>query len=168
MSHDHAHHVSSFRLLFAILVILLIMTALTVYTAKFVDLGEMGNLILAMFIACFKAILVCAVFMHLLHDKFLNTVALVVCMLLVATFIGITMIDMSSRGALDPTRESFIGPPPMSEANINAAIEKRDAEHGDHGEHGDHAADDAGHTPADGEHGEDEHAEDEHADEDGH
>jgi len=146
------HHIASFRSLFVILVILLIMTALTVYTAKFVDLGEMGNLILAMFIACFKAILVCAIFMHLLHDKFLNTVALAVCLVLVVTFIGFTMIDMASRGALDPTREHFIAPPSMSEANINAAIEKRDAEHAAEGGHG-----------ADADHGDDaEHADDIH------
>ena len=146
------HHIASFRSLFAILVILLIMTVLTVYTAKFVDLGEMGNLILAMVIACFKATLVCAIFMHLLHDKFLNTVALVVCLLLVVTFIGITMIDMASRGTLDPTREHFIAPPSMSEANINAAIEKRDAEHaaeGDHGADAEHTDDD-GHAADDG------------------
>jgi len=129
------HHIASFRSLLAILVILLILTTLTVYTAKFVDLGEAGNLILALFIATFKASLVCAVFMHLLHDKLLNSVVLVLCMLTVVTFIGITAIDITSRGALDPTREHFIGPPPMAEAQINAAIEKAKAKYADQDGH---------------------------------
>lgn len=170
-AHDQAHedpghhHIASFRSLFTILVILLIMTFLTVVTAKYVHIGEMGNLILAMFIACFKATLVCAIFMHLLHDKLLNSVALVLCIVLVITFIGFTAIDMTSRGALDPTREHFIAPPPMAEANIQAAIEKANAEHAAHeaghgDEHGDaHGDDHAGedhaddHAPAEGDHG---------------
>ena len=156
--HGH-HHVASFGMLFSILVILLIMTALTVWTAKFVDLGDLGNLILALFIATFKATLVCAIFMHLLYDKLLNSVILVTCIVLVITFIGFTAIDMKSRGALDPTREHFIAPPPLAEANVNAAIEKAHAEHGHHDDHGDdHAGDD---------HADDDHAHDDHAD-DGH
>jgi len=130
---DHTHHhVASFRSLFTVLVILLVMTALTVYTAKFVDLGETGNLILALFIATFKSVLVCAIFMHLWHDKLLNTVVLLTCISLVICFIGFTAIDMASRDALDPTRGNFIGPPPTARANIDAAIERAKAEHGDH------------------------------------
>lgn len=154
--HGH-HHVASFRMLFSILVILLIMTALTVWTAKFVDLGDMGNLILALLIATFKATLVCAIFMHLLYDKLLNSVILVTCLVLVITFIGFTAIDMKSRGALDPTREHFIAPPPLAEAQIKAAIEKAHAEHAGHGDdhHGDDHADDG--------HADDDHAHDDHA-----
>ena len=120
------HHIASFRSLFVILAILLFMTALTVYTAKFVELGEAGILILAMIIACIKASLVCAIFMHLLHDKLLN--------------------DMVSRGALDPTRQNFIGPPPRAEAEVQAAVEKANAAHAAHDEHA--PAGDAGHAPA--------------------
>ncbi|MCB9837774.1 MAG: cytochrome C oxidase subunit IV family protein [Phycisphaeraceae bacterium] len=126
------HHIASFRSLFAVLVFLLIMTALTVFTAKYVHIGEIGNLVLALIIAVIKASFVCAIFMHLLHDKLLNSVVLLLCLSLVVCFIGFTAIDMTSRGALDPTREHFIGPPPVAEAEINAAIEKAAAEHGEH------------------------------------
>lgn len=155
-AHAHAHedpghhHIASFRSLFTILVILLVMTALTVYTAKYVHIGEAGNLILAMLIACFKATLVCAIFMHLLHDKLLNTVVLVICLCLVVCFIGFTSIDMLSRGALDPARQNFIGPPPVAEAEVKAAIEKANAAHTEHAPaDGAHApSGDAGHAPA--------------------
>lgn len=135
---DHArHHIASFRSLFTILVILLAMTTLTVYTAKFVKLGESGNLILALLIACFKASLVCAIFMHLLHDKLLNTIVLVICISIVVCFLTFVTIDMNSRGALDPTREGFIGPPPVAKANIDAAIEKAEADHGENDDQSD-------------------------------
>jgi len=139
--HGH-HHVASFGMLMGILIILLIMTALTVWTAKFVDLGDLGNLILAMFIATFKATLVCAIFMHLLHDKLLNSVILVTCIGLVVCFIGFTAIDMKSRGALDPTREHFIGPPPLAQERIDAAIAKAHAEHAGHDDHAEDGHDD--------------------------
>jgi cytochrome c oxidase subunit 4 len=144
------HHIASFRSLFTILVILLVMTALTVYTARYVHIGEAGNLILAMFIACFKATLVCAIFMHLLHDKLLNTIVLILCLCLVVCFIGFTSIDMVSRGALDPTRKHFIGPPPMADADVQAAIEKANAAHAEHAPaDGAHApTGDADHPPA--------------------
>ena len=146
---DHAsHHIASFRSLFTILIILLVLTTLTVYTAKFVNLGEFGNLILALLIACFKATLVCAIFMHLLYDKVLNTIVLVICISIVVCFLAFVMIDMNSRGALDPTRDGFIGPPPMARANIDAAIEKAEAEHAEHDEHSDQ-------PPAEDEHSDD-------------
>jgi|GEM_PF-545454 len=146
------HHIASFRSLFTVLLILLTMTALTVYTGKFVHIGEAGNLILAMAIAIFKASLVCAIFMHLLHDKFLNTVVLVLCLALVITFIGFVSIDMTSRGDLDPTREHFIGPPPVADAEIQAAIEKAQAAHAQGAEHAPEAGD---HQPEAAEHNND-------------
>ena len=44
--HEHAHHVTSMRLLTGILIVLLIMTAVTVFASR-IDLGESLNLWLA-------------------------------------------------------------------------------------------------------------------------
>jgi cytochrome c oxidase subunit 4 len=56
------------------LIVLIILTALTVITAKYVHLGRNGNLILAMFIASVKATIVFGWFMHLKYDGLLNRV----------------------------------------------------------------------------------------------
>jgi len=137
--HDgHEHHVSSMALLLGVFIILLIMTALTVYTAKYVDLGETGNFILALAIASFKASLVCAFFMHLLHDSKFNSVVLLYCILTLSLFILFTKIDLDSRGAIDPIRDGSIQQPGM-------VAEHYDPDHGSHddhsGDHGDDAAD---------------------------
>jgi len=140
--HDgHEHHVSSMFVLLGVFVVLLIMTVLTVYTAKFVDLGETGNFILAMAIASFKASLVCAFFMHLLHDSKFNAVVLLYCLLTLALFILFTKIDLDSRGAIDPRRVGPIEKPAMVEEHYDP--EKAAASH--NGEGGDHGGDDAGH-----------------------
>ena len=113
--HGHEHHVSSMFILVGVFAILLVMTAVTVLTAKFVDLGETGNFILAMAIATFKASLVCAFFMHLLHDRKFNTVVLFYCLLTLTLFILFTKIDLQSRRAIDPRRDGQINEPTMVE-----------------------------------------------------
>jgi len=130
--HGHEHHVSSMFILVGVFLILLVMTAITVVTAKYVDLGETGNFILAMAIATFKASLVCAFFMHLLHDRKFNSVVLFYCILTLSLFILFTKIDLDSRSVIDPRRDGQIQAPTMVE---------------DHREHHD---DD--HAPAAGEH----------------
>lgn len=139
--HGHEHHVSSMFLLVTVFIILLIMTAITVITAKYVDLGETGNFILAMAIATFKASLVCAFFMHLLHDRKFNTVVLFYCILTLALFILFTKIDLDSRRAIDPRRDGFLSAPTM--------VEDHREDHGDghaDDEHADdHAEPDADH-----------------------
>src|SRR5690606_5197309 len=74
---EHGHddhglaHVTPVWLLFTILGILLVLTVLTVSVTA-IDLGQQGNLIVAMLIATVKAALVCTFFMHLLWDKKFN------------------------------------------------------------------------------------------------
>ncbi len=113
--HGHEHHVSSMFVLVGVFIVLLIMTAITVITAKFVNLGETGNFILAMAIATFKATLVCAFFMHLLHDRKFNTVVLFYCILTLSLFILFTKIDLDSRTVIDPRRDGAINEPTMVE-----------------------------------------------------
>lgn len=120
---DHGgHHVSSVRTLLGVLITLLILTALTVYTAIYVDIGDTGNLILALFIASFKAILVCAFFMHLLHDKAFNSIILFYCILTMLLFLGITAIDLGTRDRIDPIRARLIEEPPQTREAREAAI----------------------------------------------
>jgi len=117
------HHVSSMRLLVAVFVTLLIMTALTVYSAKFINLGYTGNFVLAMAIAAFKSSLVCAFFMHMLHDTKFNVVVLLYCLITLSLFIMFTKIDLDSRGVVDPRRHGFINQPTMVEKAKEAAHE---------------------------------------------
>jgi len=133
--HGHEHHVSSMFILVGVFAILLVMTALTVVTAKFVNLGETGNFILAMAIATFKATLVCAFFMHLLHDRKFNAVVLFYCILTLSLFILFTKIDLDSRRAIDPRRDGAISDPTLVE---------------DHRVHDDAHAEDAGASHDDG------------------
>jgi cytochrome c oxidase subunit 4 len=138
--HDdhHGHHVSSMRLLVTIFLILIGLTVLTVYTAKFIDLGYWGNFILAMAIASSKAVLVAAFFMHLLHDNKMNAVVLFYCILALGTFILFTAIDLESRSAIDVRREGPIQPPPMVSDAKTAYEQEKGATGGDHGDTGDH------------------------------
>ncbi|RMH30031.1 MAG: hypothetical protein D6693_01300 [Planctomycetota bacterium] len=139
--HGHTHHVTSMRLLNTILVILLIFTGLTVAVSR-VHLGESLNLWVAVAIAVFKASLVCAVFMHLLHDKAISSLVLFFCVLTIGFFFLFTLIDMDSRHMVDPVRAAPIAAPTIVEearAEAIAAGELDPAAHTDesHDEHGD-------------------------------
>ena len=113
--HLHTHHVTSWQLLTGILVVLLILTALTVFTARSVHLPGSGNVILALVIAFAKAGLVVAFFMHLLHDKSFNTVILAYCIMAIACFMMFTTIDLGSRKVLDPIKDGLITPPTVAD-----------------------------------------------------
>jgi len=139
---DHeGHHVTSMRMLVTVFLVLIGLTILTVYTAKFVDLGYWGNFILAMTIASSKALLVCAFFMHLLHDNKFNSVILFYCILTLGTFILFTAIDLESRAAIDLRRDGSIEPPSMV-TDAKAAYEEKKKAEGGAAPGGDHGDDD--------------------------
>ena len=144
-AHHHKHHVSSWQFLTIVLVVLLFLTGVTVAASR-IDLGGSLNLALALAIAFVKAGLVCAFFMHLAHDKPFNTVVLFYCLMAVACFLLFTVIDLSSREAIDPIRDGAVAPPSVvqdaREAYIAehgydpaAAGEHDDGEHGAEGDH---------------------------------
>ena len=89
-------HVVPLKTNFITLMSLVVLTVLTVYTAKFVDLGQ-WNLALAMFIAATKATIVMLWFMHLKYDGWLNRAILIgaVCFLLI--MYGFSAIDLFYR-----------------------------------------------------------------------
>ncbi len=68
--HDaaHAHESHSIRGYMFVYFALLIGTVFTVYAAQ-IDLGHHWNIVLALVIACVKAFLVGAYFMHLISEK---------------------------------------------------------------------------------------------------
>ncbi len=116
-SHSHgshgSHHVPSARSLFLTFAALLCLTVITVVTARFdfaqlnpyflplqVDLQPM-NIILAMFIATIKTVLVGAFFMGLRYEKAFTVLTFVFSFVFLGIFIMYTLADTLYRGRLD-------------------------------------------------------------------
>jgi cytochrome c oxidase subunit IV len=91
-SHEAKHvHITSPGLLLAVFAGLVICTALTV-GISYVDLGAM-NIWIALGIAVIKGGLVAMFFMHLCWDSPFNGLVLVISLMIVATFIGLAILD---------------------------------------------------------------------------
>lgn len=91
--HSHSGpHIVSFRLLFTIFAILMVLTVVTVAATK-IDLGYQANLALALAIAVVKATLVMMYFMHLRWDAPFNTLIAVAALLFIAIFIVAAIAD---------------------------------------------------------------------------
>ncbi len=97
---DHVPHVLPITYYFGVWGALMALTALTV-AVSYMDFGEF-NLIIAMVVATIKAGLVAAIFMHLWFDGKFNTIVLVSSLIFLFVFIGITRLDVVSRGLADP------------------------------------------------------------------
>jgi len=92
---EHEHHIVSPKVYGAILVALLVGTALTVW-ASYVDLGVL-NPIIALAIACTKATLVVLFFMHVKYSSKLTKLTVFCGVFLFLTLIGMTLADYVSR-----------------------------------------------------------------------
>jgi len=77
------------------LVVLLILTAITV-GASYINFGS-GNVVIALFIATVKGIIVALIFMHLLHDKPVNAVIAVAGVIFLGIFLLFDFLDVDSR-----------------------------------------------------------------------
>jgi len=109
-SHDHGHdepHVLPLSVYFGVWGALVVLTAFTVIVSRF-DFGS-ANTVVAMIVATIKATLVALFFMHLLYDNKLNMVILMASFLFVAVFFTPTLIDLGTRGLIDPikTRQGY-------------------------------------------------------------
>jgi cytochrome c oxidase subunit 4 len=115
--HDNGHalvhhveappvHVLPLWLYFGVLGILFLLTGITVLTAQY-DLGPF-NVPLAMLIACTKAGLVLAVFMHLWFDHKLNLVVMLSALLFFSIFVVLTIIDTESRESPIGFNQNFV------------------------------------------------------------
>ena len=88
-------HIVSYKKLVGIWLILLVLTALTVAITR-VDLGGY-KIVVALTIACVKAGLVIAVFMHMKYEGGLLRWLLFLTLVTLAIFIGFTFFDVLYR-----------------------------------------------------------------------
>lgn len=108
--HTHDHGPGTYvRTLLA----LLALTGLTV-AASYVDFGS-GNVVIALFIASIKAILVALFFMHLKDDKPVNAVIAIAGFLFLGIFLMFDFIDFGTRDNLRPV--NFNGMPVIQGAS---------------------------------------------------
>jgi cytochrome c oxidase subunit 4 len=107
--HDHDDtHVLPLSTYIGVWVALVVLTAITVGVSRF-DFGT-WNTVVALLIATIKGSLVALFFMHLRYDNKFNMVALLSGLLFLGIFIIPTLIDVTTRGAIDPLRNQ--GPAP--------------------------------------------------------
>ncbi|MEM1331074.1 MAG: cytochrome C oxidase subunit IV family protein [Planctomycetota bacterium] len=136
--HDEEHHhVSSMFTLSFVLLILLALTVLT-FALGFVEawiaqtwswtIPTWLNVAVVMSIATVKAVLVLAYFMHLRHDNALNTLFFVACLFAFALFIGLTMLDLGTRGRVYPYKAELINAGGNSVGLTDSVEVERDGE----------------------------------------
>ena len=100
------HHIIPLKTYFGIAGALFVLTGITIGVAQY-HFGE-WNIIVALLIAFIKGSLVALYFMHLRYDNKLYGTILVLSLLFLAIFIGLTMIDTMYRGEIDPAERSVI------------------------------------------------------------
>lgn len=105
--HHHEHVILSSWLLWAVLLALLGLTGLTVgasFAEKWIahtwnfEIPQIVNVVVALSIAVVKSLLVCLFFMQLKYDNKINSMVLGFTLFAVALFLGITMLDLHTRG----------------------------------------------------------------------
>jgi cytochrome c oxidase subunit IV len=103
--HSH-HHILPLSLYFTIAGILFVLTGITVGVSYY-DFGSF-NIVVALTIAVIKGSLVALYFMHLRYDNKLYGAILVLSLVFLSIFIGLTMIDTLYRGEIQPIEGSVI------------------------------------------------------------
>ncbi|MCH2135913.1 MAG: cytochrome C oxidase subunit IV family protein [Phycisphaerales bacterium] len=145
MSGHHEHgavgHIVPIRMLVATCAVLLVLTGVTVWVAKFdfenVHISE-ANILIAMGVATFKALLVCLIFMHLRWDRSFVSFFFLASVLFVGLFIGISLVDTHENDpAIIPGNSALIQQKldALDAAQAKAAEASSDATHG-HGDGG--------------------------------
>lgn len=95
MSEHGQGHILSYSTLITVWLALLVLTAITVAVSR-LDLG-MLNIWAALGIACIKTSLVVAFFMHMKYENRLFRTFLLIALVTLATFIGLTFFDVLYR-----------------------------------------------------------------------
>jgi cytochrome c oxidase subunit 4 len=98
--HAESHEHGGVAIYTRTLVALLILTALTV-GAAYINLGS-GNVVIALFIATIKAILVALFFMHLRWEKPMDSLIAMAGFIFLGIFIGFCLLDFDSRNNFLP------------------------------------------------------------------
>ncbi len=92
---SQSHHVLPLKIYYAVFLVLLVFTGVTVWVAYF-DLGRF-NVLIALSIAVFKALLVVLYFMHARYSSRLTQVVIGAGFFWLALLIGMTMSDFLTR-----------------------------------------------------------------------
>ena len=97
-THAHAHDQDPgpFGLYVKVLLALLVLTVITVFAGN-MHIHHIWHILIAMFIATVKAVLVAAYFMHLNHDDKLFRVILVGAVFFVVVMFTFSMTDIATR-----------------------------------------------------------------------
>lgn len=159
-AHEHHHHVTPLGPMVWVFVVLLVLTALTVWSSNIhsfwignteIVLGATEHILMALVIATVKSLLVAAYFMHLRYDNPMNSAVVGASVFAVILFIGFTLADSSARNTLDRGQHAKIkmggnahlnpdGTYNKSMGVVEAAIANAKAAQGSHSA-------DAAHTP---------------------
>ncbi len=99
-------HIHSVWLYWGVFATLVLLTIITVSLASY-DFGKF-SIIVTLLIASTKAILVMAVFMHLLFDNKFYAVIAATSLVFLSLFIAFPIIDMDSRGDLDAYNQNYL------------------------------------------------------------
>lgn len=174
MSKDHDHHdgghhlhVTPFWPMMIVFVVLLGLTALTVWTANIhyvtvgnttIEIGATAHILIALAIAALKSGLVLAYFMHLLYDKAVNTIIVASTLFAIALFIGLTLMDISVRDDIQEVEYGEVVTGGTTQVIDKAAARAEATKANDHAHDDDHSHDD-------GDHGDDHDGEDHSDDE---
>jgi cytochrome c oxidase subunit 4 len=122
IAHAHDDHDKKAPKVYALILgSLLILTFITV-SASYINFGSpMVNVGIAMTIATIKATLVALFFMHLLHDKPVNSIILVSSFIFLGIFLGSCYTDWASRDAIEPANKKVLPKPAPATAPPVAA-----------------------------------------------
>jgi cytochrome c oxidase subunit IV len=99
-------HVTPLKTYFMVFGALLICTVLT-YAVSFAGFEPRMSIVIALAVASVKAFLVCAFFMHLLHDAKFNVFVFASALWFAVIFWVFTMADVGSRGAILESVDNF-------------------------------------------------------------
>jgi cytochrome c oxidase subunit IV len=116
--HEAAHEHDHTGIFLATLIALLILTAITV-GASYIDFGS-GNVVIALFIASVKAILVALFFMHLRYEKAVMGIVAGAGFLFLGIFLMFCFMDVDTRDGLQPINLHPALPPPTAGPNAAA------------------------------------------------
>jgi cytochrome c oxidase subunit 4 len=132
-AHEHHVHVTPFWPMLWVFVVLLVLTALTVWSSNIHDfwigntqivLGPTEHILMALTIAVVKALLVAAYFMHLRYDNPMNSAIAGATIFAVILFLGFTLADMGARNIVDSGGHQKIIPGGNAHMNPDGTFNK--------------------------------------------
>jgi len=94
-THSEERHITSYKIYFIVWVILMILTAVTVYVS-YLDFGQL-NIVIAMVVASIKAGAVALFFMHLKFEDSITWLFALFPIALLILLIGMTIVDTFTR-----------------------------------------------------------------------